>query len=437
MIKYILSLSLICSLSFSLDLESLLAKVKNESKIELDIEKKRLDKFLSNKYEQKILLDKSKRKLLTEEKRSKVLKKLIEEQELILIEQEKSLSKESADLGEMFGSLRQSSSDFLINFQNSLTASQDINKEEFLHTLANSKKLANINELKSYWIAMLDEIIKSSNIEKYQAQVILNSGEKVSQEITRVGLFSATSEGKYFTYSSDMKSLVELAVQPSYSSTSKAKDFENAKGISSILIDPTRGTLLKMIENNPSIMDRINQGGIVGFVILVLGGSGLIFAFYKMILLNIYSVKIKKQRKNLNTVNEDNALGKIAKVFYSNINDSLNDLEIKVGEAILKESNKIQKGQSFVKLLAAVTPLLGLLGTVTGMITTFQAITLFGTGDPKLMAGGISTALITTVLGLVTAIPLLFAYTYISSKAQSLISILEEQSIGLLAKNLK
>ena len=437
MIKYILSLSLICSLSYALNLESLLQKVKNESKVELDLENKRVANFVQNKNEQKILLEQTKKALALEEKRSITLKKLIEKKEQLLIQEEEVLEKKAASLGEMFGSLRQSSSDFLINFQDSLTASQDINKEEFFHTLANSKKLANINELKSYWISMLDEIIKSSNIEKYQAQVILNSGEKVNKKITRVGLFSATSEGKYFTYSSDMKSLVELAVQPSSSDISNAKDFEKSKGISSILIDPTRGTLLKMIENNPSIMDRINQGGIVGFVILVLGGSGLIFAFYKMILLNIYSVKIKKQRKNLNTVNEDNALGKIAKVFYSNINDSLNDLEIKVGEAILKESNKIQKGQSFVKLLAAVTPLLGLLGTVTGMITTFQAITLFGTGDPKLMAGGISTALITTVLGLVTAIPLLFAYTYISSKAQSLISILEEQSIGLLAKNLK
>ena len=151
----------------------------------------------------------------------------------------------------------------------------------------------------------------------------------------------------------------------------------------------------------------------------------------------MYSRNIKKQIKDLENANDNNALGKIAKVFYNNLNDSLNDLEIKVGEAILKESNKIQKGQSFVKLLAAVTPLLGLLGTVTGMITTFQAITLFGTGDPKLMAGGISTALITTVLGLVAAIPLLFAYTYISSKSRQLISILEEQSIGLLAKNLK
>ncbi len=437
MIKYILSLALICTLSNALNLEALLEKVKNESKVELAIEEKRLKEFLLNKHQQKLLVSRVKNTLAKEEALSIQLKQIIEEKELILIEKEKMLASEAADLGEMFGSLRQSSSDFLINFQHSLTASQDTKKEYLFYNLANSKKLANISELKAYWIAMLDEIIKSSSIEKYQTKVILNSGEIVNRDVTRIALFSATSQGKYFTYSSDMKALVELAVQPSSSVTSQAEDFENSKGISSILIDPTRGTLLKMIENNPSIMDRIYQGGIVGFVILVLGGFGLIFAFYKMIILNIYSIKIKKQRKNLDKVNEDNALGKIAKVFYSNINDSLNDLEIKVGEAILKESNKIQKGQSFVKLLAAVTPLLGLLGTVTGMITTFQAITLFGTGDPKLMAGGISTALITTVLGLVTAIPLLFAYTYISSKAQSLISILEEQSIGLLAKNLK
>jgi len=192
-----------------------------------------------------------------------------------------------------------------------------------------------------------------------------------------------------------------------------------------------------MLGNNPTIMDRINQGGIVGYIILALGGLGLIFAIYKMIVLNIIHTKIRKQRKDISNYDDSNSLGKIAGIFYKNINDSISDLEIKIGEAILKETNNIKKGQSFVKLLAAVTPLLGLLGTVTGMIATFQAITLFGTGDPKLMAGGISTALITTVLGLVTAIPLLFAYTYISSKSEAIVSILEEQSIGMLAKNLK
>jgi len=140
---------------------------------------------------------------------------------------------------------------------------------------------------------------------------------------------------------------------------------------------------------------------------------------------------------DLDTPYENNSLGKIAKTFYKNKDKALNDLEVSINETILKEVNTIKSGESFIKLLAAVTPLLGLLGTVTGMIATFQAITLFGTGDPKLMAGGISTALITTVLGLVAAIPLLFAYTYLASTSNRIVSILEEQSIGMLAKNLK
>lgn len=437
MIRYIVALSLVFSFSFSLDLESLLKSVKNESQVEVALEKQRLNDFINNKEQQAKVLAGTKKALKKAEKRSITLKNAIEEKELELIEKEAELEKKAANLGEMFGSVRQSSSDFLINFQHSLTASQDVSKEMFFYKLANSKKLANISELTLFWHEMLDEIIKSGSISQYDAKVILNSGQRAEQRITRIGLFSATSNGKYLNYSNEMKSLVELAVQPSSSVQKNAKNFENSSDIQSILIDPTRGTLLVMLENNPSILDRINQGGIVGFIILVLGGSGLLFALYKILVLNMYSRNIKKQIKDLENANENNALGKIAKVFYNNLNDSLNDLEIKVGEAILKESNKIQKGQSFVKLLAAVTPLLGLLGTVTGMITTFQAITLFGTGDPKLMAGGISTALITTVLGLVAAIPLLFAYTYISSKSRQLISILEEQSIGLLAKNLK
>jgi biopolymer transport protein ExbB len=437
MIKYILSIVLLFSFSNALNLESLLEKVKNESKTELDIEKKRLNEFINNKQKQVQLLKNTKNALSLEEKRTITLKKIIEKKELKLIKTEGILENKVADLGEMFGSVRQTSSDFLINFQNSLTASEDTQKEVLLYTLSNSKKLPNIEELTTFWHSMLDEIIKSGNISKYEANVILNSGEHELKNITRVGLFAATTDGKYLTYSNDMKSLVELSVQPKNSTINQAKEFENSNEIQTILIDPTRGKLLQMLENNPTIIDRVKQSGIVGYVILVLGGAGLLFAFYKIYILNMYSFHIRKQMENLQVPNSSNALGKIASVFYSNVNDSIHDLEIKVEEAILKETNKIQKGQSFVKLLAAVTPLLGLLGTVTGMITTFQAITLFGTGDPKLMAGGISTALITTVLGLITAIPLLFAYTYISSKAQSLISILEEQSIGLLAKTLK
>lgn len=437
MIKILLLVGLFLSHSFSLNLETLLQSVKEDSKKELKKEEQRLQNFINNKNEQKVLLKLTKELLLKEEQRTINLKKTIDLNEPILEKKEEELSLKAASLGEMFGSVRQTSADFLTNYQNSLTASQDRNKEELLKRFANSKKLPNLSELKSFWHSMLDEIIKSGSISKYEAEVILNSGDKVKQNITRVGLFAAISNGKYLVYSNDMKSLVELAVQPNTSTLSDARDFEKSSDISNLTIDPTRGTLFELIENNPTILDRIKQGGIVGYIILILGLLGFTFAIFKVILLNSYSFKIKAQMKNIEVANQNNSLGKIAHIFYKNMNNDLNDLEIKVGEAILRETNNIKKGQSFVKLLAAVTPLLGLLGTVTGMIATFQAITLFGTGDPKLMAGGISTALITTVLGLVTAIPLLFAYTYIASKADELISILEEQSIGLLAKSLK
>jgi len=437
MIRSILALSIISTFAFSLNLEGLLQSVKADSQKELSKEKQRLQTFVKNKNQQAYLLKQSKQVLAVQEAKSAEFKKIIDANELLLEEKENELSAKAANLGEMFGSIRQTSADFLTNYQNSLTASQTPSKDEIFAKFANSKKLPNLEELTTFWHSMLDEIIQSGSISQYPADVILNTGEKINENVTRVGLFAAVANGKYLTYSNDMKSLVELAVQPDSNILSDAKIFEKASDIKNITIDPTRGTLFEMIENNPTIMDRINQGGIVGYIILALGGLGLLIALFKVIVLNISSFKIKSQMKNLENPKTNNSLGKIADIFYKNVNDSINDLEIKIGEAILRETNHIKKGQSFVKLLAAVTPLLGLLGTVTGMIATFQAITLFGTGDPKLMAGGISTALITTVLGLVTAIPLLFAYTYISSKAEELVSILEEQSIGLLAKTLK
>jgi len=410
MIKYILLTLLIINSSFALNLENLLNSVKQTSNKEIIQEQQRLKEFIENRNKQKELLLQVQKELKQENIETKKLKKLIEKNEEILTQKEAELNVKIGDLGEMLGSVRQTSADFLTNYQRSFTASQFPQKEELFTKFSQSKKLPTIEELTQFWHIMLDEIIESGKVATYQSNVILQDGKRTTQDVTRVGVFSV----------------------------SNAKDFESSSNeIKSVLIDPTRGTLFEMLGNNPTLTDRINQGGIVGYIIITLGVLGLLFAVYKIIFLSLIHKKIKNQQKNLENYDNTNSLGKIAEVFYKNVNDPLNDLEIKISEAILKETNHIKKGQSFVKLLAAVTPLLGLLGTVTGMIATFQAITLFGTGDPKLMAGGISTALITTVLGLVTAIPLLFAYTYISSKAEAIISILEEQSIGMLAKTLK
>ncbi|QDF28003.1 MotA/TolQ/ExbB proton channel family protein [Halarcobacter anaerophilus] len=427
MTKYFLIFLLSVNSLFSLDLNNLLKDIQNDASVQIKEEQKRLNEFKENESKQKQLLNEAKAILSKESKKSERLKTTLDKNEELLMEKETLLNQKMGDLGEMFGSVRQTSADFLTNFQASLTASHNPQKEEVFEEFANSKKLPNIKQLENLWHGMLEEIVRSGNVEKYNANLILSNGDRVNQEVTRVGLFSAKSDGKYFDYSNDMKALVELSTQPSTSLGSSDDTF---------VIDPTRGTLFELLNNQPTLMNRIQQGGVVGYIIIFLGVIGLLFAFYKMVVLNLVFTKMKKQIKSLDAPSDNNPLGKVINIFNKYKNHDLNDLEVKMAETILKETNRVKKGQSFVKLLSAVTPLLGLLGTVTGMIATFQAITLFGTGDPKLMAGGISTALITTVLGLVAAIPLLFSYTYISSKSGRIVSILEEQGMGMLAKSL-
>ncbi|PIF04574.1 MAG: hypothetical protein CSA86_01435 [Arcobacter sp.] len=438
MIKFLFIFIFITHQLFALDLSHLLEDIKKESNKELVQEEKRLQKFINNKNKQKQMLKNIKKSLRVANQNTIKLKKTIDNNEKLLAKKESLLNLKVGDLGEMFGSVRQISADFLTNFQNSLSASQSPEKEAVFQKFANAKKLPNTDELKQFWHTILDEIIKSGQISKYSADVIQSDGEQKRKTVTKIGQFAAVSSGQYLSYNRDIQSLVELSTQPSKRVQNKALEFENADNkLMTILIDPTKGSLLSLLSMNPTIMDRIHQGGIVGYVILCLGLFGLLFALYKIILLAIAKFAINKQIKNISTPNQNNSLGKIAKTFYENKDKELSQLEVSMNEAIVIEVNKIKSGENFIKLLAAVAPLLGLLGTVTGMIATFQAITLFGTGDPKLMAGGISTALITTVLGLVTAIPLLFAYTYISSSSNKISSILEEQSIGLIAKNLK
>jgi biopolymer transport protein ExbB len=110
-------------------------------------------------------------------------------------------------------------------------------------------------------------------------------------------------------------------------------------------------------------------------------------------------------------------------------------LELKMAEAVLSETPKLESGLTLLKIIAAVAPLMGLLGTVTGMIITFQAITIFGAGDPKAMAGGISSALVTTVLGLLVAIPTVLLHTVVNGRSQRIIHVLNEQATGIVAEH--
>jgi biopolymer transport protein ExbB len=227
---------------------------------------------------------------------------------------------------------------------------------------------------------------------------------------------------------------VELQRQPQSRYTNRVDDLEQAAtGVHPIGIDPTRGQLLGLLVQSPSLGERIAQGKQVGYVIIALGIVGVAIAIWRLLALSAIGAKVRAQIKNPGQPG-DNPLGRVLKVQADNPGADVESLELKLGEAILRETPALNKMLPLLKIISVVAPLLGLLGTVTGMIITFQAITLYGAGDPKLMAGGISTALVTTVLGLVVAIPTVFLHTLVSSRARRLTQILQEEAAGLLAE---
>ena len=181
-------------------------------------------------------------------------------------------------------------------------------------------------------------------------------------------------------------------------------------------------------------MERVQQGQEVGYAIILLGIIGMLIVIERMIKLSRISKRMNAQLKDMDHPSSNNPLGRMMQAYFEN--KHLNDLDVlgkKLDEVIFKDLAELRKGLSTIKVMAAIAPLMGLLGTVTGMIGTFQAITLFGTGDPKLMAGGISQALITTVQGLCVAIPLLLSSNMLSSRAQQLSKVIGEQASGMIA----
>ena len=230
--------------------------------------------------------------------------------------------------------------------------------------------------------------------------------------------------GEYIQYDINDGSLTELARQPAGRYTNSAEDLEEADAgeIVQFAVDPTRGSLLSLLIQAATVGERVGsffggiskgecylpfcdgQGGYVGSVIILGGIFGVLLALERLVTLYMVGSKVNAQKGSTN-ITEDNPLGRVLKVHENNKGVDVETLELKLGEAIMAETPSLTKNITLLQVISVVAPLVGLLGTVIGMILTFQAITLFGTGDPKTMAGGISTALMTTVLGLCVAIP--------------------------------
>lgn len=279
--------------------------------------------------------------------------------------------------------------------------------------------------------------LNTGRAEHLEVPVADASGEIAPRSVVRLGDFAAFTQTALLRKGEEEgDSLAEVPRTPSAISDLLAAYHQGESR--EFAIDPTQGSVLQALAQQPTLWERFQQGGYVGYVVVVLGGIGLLVALAQYVYLLIVSARVRRQRQSLDQPSADNPLGRVLERFKEmDKHQTPEALEARLDEAVLAELPKIERGQPIVKLLAAIAPLLGLLGTVTGMIVTFQAITVFGTGDPQLMAGGISQALVTTVLGLVTAVPLLFAQTALSSRSRFITQVIEGEASATLADHLE
>lgn len=416
-------------------LDDLLKQVQGSISQDRSVDQQRLNTFLADHKRQAALLKQAKQRLANAETRQEQLKNQYDENEQALREQSELLTQRSGQLGEVFGVVKQQAQDLSGVLQDSLVTSQ---YPERLNSIgfADQKSIPTLSDLQGLWYLLLQEMTATSEVTTFEQQVAQPNGIYQASQVLRVGPFVAIDEqGRFLKYDANSQQLEVFARQPALSSVSQAKAFFDGQG-EQLLVDPSRGNLLELIGRTPTVKERIDQAGIIGYIIISLGALGILVALWRMAAVLIAELKVKSQFKSLDTLSDRNSLGRVVSAVR---NASLDEkdttsTEIRVDEALLKEVPRLEVGLTFLKLLAAVAPLLGLLGTVTGMIGTFQSITVFGTSDPKLMAGGISQALMTTVLGLCVAIPLLFCHSLISARVKRLVQLLQQVAFATLAE---
>lgn len=396
--------------------------------------------FVAERNSQQRMLDQENATRVAEERRSEQLVDINNANELIIADKQDQLEERLGALRELFGHLTGAAGDAREILDLSIVSAQYPGRTDFLEVMigkmSSTTQLPSIAEIERLWAEMLHEIVESGNVSKFSASVASPDGQVSQREVVRVGNYNLVSNGEYLSYDANTGRITVLPSQPKRF-TGGAEDIQNSTAaFNKVGIDPTGsrgGTFLKAIIASPTLVQKWHQGGQVGYIITGLFGVAMLISFWRLIILMGVSGKVTKQLKS-NRANSNNPLGRVLAIQEENPSIDTETLELKLNEQILKERPAIEAWINIVKIIAAVAPLMGLLGTVTGMIVVFQGITLFGAGDVQGMAGGISQALVTTVLGLCVAIPTVLLHTLLNSRAMRIVHILDEQAAGIVAE---
>lgn len=398
----------------------------------------RVNRFIEKVNERESMLEEAIAARDEARERREQLQETFDENESELTEKNEELENRKGDFGEVFGVIREVAGDARSTMRESLTASQNPERAEFLGTLSGTKELPSTGQIDRLWGTLLEEMVATGELARFETEVVQPNGSREEAEVMRIGPFSAFVGGEFLNFTSSTQELAVLPRQPPGHWQSMAENLYESGEEANVVaapIDPSRGSILSRLGEKPTLTERVQQGGVVGYVVIAIGLIGLLISLERFITLGLAERRMRAQRKDVDNPKTDNPLGEVLKAYHENRGTDTETLQLKLDEAIQRRLPRLERGLATVRILSAIAPMLGLLGTVVGMIATFQAITLFGTGDPKLMAGGISQALVTTSLGLITAVPLILLHSTLNGRSRRLIQALEYQASGIVAKH--
>jgi biopolymer transport protein ExbB len=420
-------------------LEDLLREVRAGRQQEQELNRRREEEFRRKQAEQQALLQRAEAERARLEARSAELERIFQANERELAVLDEQLRERLGSLGELFGVVRQVAGDTRSVVENSVVSAQYPGRAAPLDSIAQSRKLPTLDHLEDLWYQLQHEMTHSGDVVRFRAPVVLPDGNHEDREVVRIGVFSAISDGEFLVYNPPKEgasegSLALLPRQPGGRFLRAADDFEEeTEGVEDAPIDPSRGSILGLLVQEPTTRERVDQGGLVGYTIILLGVLGGALAIWRFVVLLGVGARVRAQAQQRRG-SGDNPLGRVMQVYEANPDADTETLELRLDEVVMREMPALERGLTTIRVISVVAPLLGLLGTVTGMIKTFQVITLFGTGDPKMMAAGIAEALVTTMLGLIVAIPLTFLHSLVSDRSKAVMEVLDEQAAGMIAR---
>ncbi len=415
-------------------LDQVLSAVRAERRDVSQENQERLRRFQAERNQQQALLTQVRNQVVAAAAESTRLEGVMETNKDAIAELDQELASKQGEFQELFGAARSAAADLNAQVERSMISAQFPGRSQGLNELARTEKLPTEEQLRDLWEVMIQQMAEQGKTVTFNSRIVQANGEASEATVTRIGPFVAFSNGKYLTYKEGR--LQFLPRQPSGAITGAASSVAKASGDNFVrgAIDPSLGTLLGLVVETPTLRERVDQGGPVGYTIIVVSLIAMALGAYKWFSLTMTAGAVRSQVRR-KKASKANPLGRVMLAYENTNSNDVETVALKLDDAILKEVPKLEGGLNLVKVVAAVAPLLGLLGTVIGMINTFQAITLFGTGDPQIMASGISTALVTTVLGLVFAIPLLLLHSFAAGASKRVTQILEEQAAGIIAEH--